>query len=597
MQFIKITFLLFLVISFSTTAQDKDWQWAKRGGGNISLTSGSVTNTTGRERVKEVAVDSENNYYFLAEVGSSNVDYDGESVTTYGDNLGYKNIFVFSTNCEGELRWKKSIGGGFHDLANSIKIDENNNVYVTGRTSNTPSLNTPVHFDNDTIKAPALSHGVFDESKKGAFIIKYNQDGDFQWLVEPEAGYDNSASGTSLRLYVEPNGNLHYLMFFRQGTHLDGQVVVDSDNDPQTAILRYDTDGNLLSHVLLDMFQAEIGGYDYQFVYDSNLSRYYIADTKRNSSDVISINGFGLDSGTQKGFYLAALEENGEVIWYKENAISNGWSLGDIQLDSNGNIYFTGAGSSTSNENDFFAGHEFEVSSVSSVGTPFLIKLNSDGELIWGTNAEISTRFPGRSIAIDGDDVYVGLGMFYSEWDGLVIDGIQAGGGLAPDPTILRFNASSGSLQEVIRMPDNVSGQDEIMSIALDLSGNIVMGGHFSSTLLSSHSLPTLFKNGGDSDFFIAKYGTDDCTFSTADFTPTPTSIKMYPNPANNQVFFESDLALEQVKVFNITGKQVLQANLSQNNNIQVNDLATGIYLVQIQTQNGQVETRKLVVE
>ena len=544
--------------------------------------------------MKEVAVDSENNYYFLAEVGSSNVDYDGESVTTYGDNLGYKNIFVFSTNCEGELRWKKSIGGGFHDLANSIKIDTNDNVYVTGKTINL-SNHTSVHFDTDSIKNPAPQSGTLTESFKGAFVIKYNKDGDFQWLVEPEGAVSSAFNSAVMAMDIDDNNNIHTLLYLVTGTHLDGQVEVEED-DSQTAIAKFDEDGILLDYTLIDLQPGTNGPYDYQFVYDSNLSRYYIADTKRNGSDVISINGFGEDSGTQKAFYLAALEENGQVIWYKENVISNGWSLGDIQLDSNGNIYFTGAGTSTPHENDFFAGHEFEITFVSSVGTPFLIKLNSDGELIWGTNAEISTRFPGRSIAIDGDDVYLGLGMFYSEWDDLIIDGIQAGGQV-PDPTILRFNASSGSLQEVIRMPDNVSGQDEIMSIALDLSGNIVMGGHFSSTLLSSHSLPTLFKNGGDSDFFIAKYGTDDCTFSTADFTPTPTSIKMYPNPANNQVFFESDLALEQVKVFNITGKQVLQANLSQNNNIQVSDLAKGIYLVQIQTQNGQVETRKLVVE
>jgi len=173
--------------------------------------------------VKEVAVDSENNYYFLAEVGSSNVDYDGESVTTYGDNLGYKNIFVFSTNCEGELRWKKSIGGGRNDYANSIKIDDNDNIYITGRTIN-PSMNntTPVHFDNDTIKAPALSHGVFDESKKGTFIIKYNHDGDFQWLVEPEGGYENTLNGGAQGLFVESNGTIHLLSNYYEGVHLNG---------------------------------------------------------------------------------------------------------------------------------------------------------------------------------------------------------------------------------------------------------------------------------------------------------------------------------------------------------------------------------------
>lgn len=467
---------------------------------------------------------------------------------------------------------------------------------MAGRTSN-PFMNnsTPVHFDIDSIKPQALAPGVFDISKKGAFIIKYNQSGEFQWLVEPEVGYDSSASGTSLRLYVEPNGNLHYLMFFSQGTHLDGQVVVTSENDPQTAILRYDTEGNLLNHVLLDMFHSEIGGYDYQFVYDATLSRYYIADTRRNTSDVISINGFGAATGNQKGFYLAALESDGEVIWYKENAVPSNWSIGDIQLDANGAIYFTGTASSTPNENDFFAGHEFEITQTSTVGTPFLLKLDSDGELIWGANADLSTRFPGRSIALDGEDVYLGLGMYYLTWDGFTINGIQTGGQV-PDPTILRFNATTGSLQEVIRMPDNVSGQDEIMSIALDSHGSIIMGGHFSNTLLTNHPVPTLTKSGGHSDFFIAKYGTNTCTLGTAEFTPTQLEIKLYPNPAQSHVYIESNTDLSQVEIFSIKGKQVLQSTVSPQTPIDISSLTSGIYLVKIHTSEGTIETKKLVV-
>ena len=589
---------LFLVLG-ELNAQEKDWQWAKRGGGNAFLNSGSTIYSTGRERILEVAVDSQNNYYFIAEVGSSNVTYDGESITTYGDNASQKNIFVFSTDCDGELRWKKSIGGGSHDYVTSIKLDSDDNVYVAGRTINPMnSSSTPVHFDTDSIKPQALPLFVFDESKKGTFIIKYNQSGEFQWLIEPEGGYDTTLNGGAQRLYIDTENTLHLLSNYYVGSHLDGQLVVEAvDGEEFTSknvITRWNSEGELQDFTPIDM---SLGYYlyDYQFVYDTALSRYYIADTRRNTSDVISINGFGVATGNQKGFYLAALEADGEVIWYKENAVPSNWSIGDIQLDANGDIYFTGTASSTPNENDFFAGHEFEITQTSTVGTPFLLKLDSDGELIWGTNADLSTRFPGRSIALDGEDVYLGLGMYYSTWDGFTIDGIQTGGQV-PDPTILRFNATTGSLQEVIRMPDNVSGQDEIMSIALDSHGSIIMGGHFSNTLLTNHPVPTLTKSGGDSDFFIAKYGTNICTLSTAEFTPTQLEIKLYPNPAHSHVYIESNTDLSVVEIFSIKGKQVLQTTPSPQTPIDISNLTSGIYLVKIHTAEGTIETKKLVV-
>lgn len=589
---------IYLLFSFCfcialSNAQTQDWQWAKRGGGNSSMNTGSVIYSTGRDRVLEVAVDGDNNYYFLAEINSNNANYDGESITTYG-NSNRKDIFIFSTTCEGNFRWKKTIGGGFSDYANSLKVDNNNNVYVSGKTISFPNF-TSVHFDTDTIKAPAPAIGNLDESFKGAFILKYNQDGDFQWLVEPEGILSSPLNGGVLRMDIDENNTVHTLLIFLEGEHLDGQLVVDED-DSQTVIAKFDEDGNLLSYVLIDLEPGYNIGYDYQMVYDSNLDRYYIADTKRNGSDVISINGFGEATGNQKGFYLAAIDNQGEVIWHQESSRPNSWTLGDIKLDNNGDIYFTGVANSNSSENDTFAGHVFEYTPSAGNGIPFLVKLDSDGDLIWGTNADLSTRFPGRSIALGNNDVYVGLGMTYSEWDNQIIDGIELGG-FVPDPTLLRFNANTGSLEEVIRMPDNTSGQDEIMSIALDLNQNIIMGGHFSGTLLASHPLPTLSKLGGDSDFFIAKYGTNNCSLSTADFNTESLQIKVYPNPAKHQVFFESSVRLNQVEVFNLQGKSLLQANLVQNNKLDIQNLKAGLYILKITSQNGEQITKKLIVE
>lgn len=592
----KITYLLLslcccISVSF---AQAQDWQWAKRGGGVQSLNSGSEVFSTGRERVLEVAVDSQNNYYFIAEIGSSNATYDGESVTTYGDDGGRKNIFIFSTTCDGDFRWKKTIGGGFHDLANSIKIDTNDNVYVTGKTINL-SNHTPVHFDTDSIKNPAPQSGTLTESFKGAFVIKYNKDGDFQWLVEPEGAVSSAFNSAVMAMDIDDNNNIHTLLYLVTGTHLDGQVEVEED-DSQTAIAKFDEDGILLDYTLIDLQPGTNAPYDYQMVYDSNLDRYYIADTKRNSSDVISINGFGDDSSLTNSFYLSAIDNQGNVLWFHDNNINGSWTLGDIKLDNNGDIYFTGAAHSSSSINDSFNGFDFEFLGSSGITVPFLVKLDSDGNLIWGSNGGFSGRFPGRSIAIHGNDVYLGLGMYYNEWDGIVIPGIQ-GGGQVPDPTLLRFNATTGSLDEVIRMPDNTVGQDEIMSIALDHNQNIIMGGHFSSTLLSNHPVETLQKAGGASDFFIAKYGTDVCTLSTTDFN-IETHIQLYPNPARNQVYLSSELSLVKAEVYNIQGKKVKEVQLQNSNpSINIQALKTGLYLVKITTQDGQQTTKKLIVK
>lgn len=47
--------------------------------------------------------------------------------------------------------------------------------------------------------------------------------------------------------------------------------------------------------------------YKYQLAYDPNLDRYYIGDATCDFDGVISINGYGTESGSDKAFYLAAI--------------------------------------------------------------------------------------------------------------------------------------------------------------------------------------------------------------------------------------------------------------------------------------------------
>ena len=78
-------------------------------------------------------------------------------------------------------------------------------------------------------------------------------------------------------------------------------------------------------------------------------------------------------------------------------------------------------------------------------------------------------------------------------------------------------------------------------------------------------------------------------------------AIVMYPNPAQNQVTISnsSNILLESAMIFDVNGKQVSQINLQdmqQEKVIDVSSLASGVYIVQIQSERASV-TKRLIKE
>jgi len=582
--------LIFIILTTPqlSTAQTPDWQWVKRGGGTVNL-EGNETTSTGVERVLDLAIDSNNNYYFLAEVGASQTDYDGTMIQTYSTSGVRRDIYMFSTDCQGNFRWSKTIGGATTDNANSIVLDDDNNVYISGKTRN---IGAPApHFANDTIKQPALVDGSLEESRKSMFVIKYDDQGLYQWLQEPE-GAINYSGGFLQSTIVEPNGRTHSLVRFFNGTHLEGQLTV-TDPLGQAAIMVYDSNGNLENYILLDMKPgSEL--YDYPFAYDPNFQQYYIADTVRGTEPELSINGFGASTGDDKAFYLAALDNQGQVLWYHESKNVNAWAVGDIAIDDNGDVYFTGMNlTNTGNDYDTFSGFTFTTALPNTTRGPFLVKLDPNGNLIWATNATEDGRYPGRSITIKGNDVYLGLGNLTNQWDGVPFGNETLNTGLfSSDGAVLRFNKANGNLEEVIDMPG--TGYDMILAMDIDSNGNIVVGGHFGGTLLPGHP-QSVTKVGGDTDFFIAQYGTGNCTLNTEEFSKA-LDIKLYPQPARGMVYLQSQDNPTRYEIYSIQGQNI-QAGEIHNDSVDISKLGNGLYFIKVGNQNGQTKVIKLLVE
>ncbi len=83
-------------------------------------------------------------------------------------------------------------------------------------------------------------------------------------------------------------------------------------------------------------------------------------------------------------------------------------------------------------------------------------------------------------------------------------------------------------------------------------------------------------------------------TLSSSDFNQNNLEVKLYPNPANNVLNIETALEIQNVEIYNIQGQKVLSSNQKQ---INVSDLAAGMYMVRIQDVDNNIATKKIVIK
>ncbi len=92
----------------------------------------------------------------------------------------------------------------------------------------------------------------------------------------------------------------------------------------------------------------------------------------------------------------------------------------------------------------------------------------------------------------------------------------------------------------------------------------------------------------------------EDCILGVSEFGVATFSI--YPNPANNEIFLTSDNTSENItlKIYNVQGKLLSTKILElqeQNSAVDVSRLKSGIYLLNIEDENGNTEIKKFIKE
>lgn len=590
MKLIKSNLLFLLMLQlFCWNTQAQSWQWGKSGGVSMALPINEP------EAIKSIATDLNGNVYTLSPTGIGNINIDGHIKPTWG--IDGKDIVITSFSCDGTYRWSKVIGGEENDEATNLQVDAQGNVYVTGYIINNaddflePGIYPKVHFDTDLILPYALQNAY----SQTCFLLKYDTNGVLQWLKFPQAATisniesDNMAT---MNIQVDPMGNIFWITVMRKpGTFADGALQI-TQAELGVYILRYDTNGNYLSASMIDLQynHSTILG-SMCWVRNHNTGNFYVAGDLVNVGtgelDVLTVGG----QSTTKGHYLVAFNANGSFLWKAvNNTVNVPGSYVTISLDSDNNIYLDSTAHKVTelsgNIMDSFNGVQFTPPlDYNNLPVTFVTKLDQNGNTLWQTNSQTNNNIP-TSITVNGNEVAIAGGIAGAQqWNNVNVT-IPSSKGY--DVYIARFNKQTGAIINIDTFTSNANSNDLGTVLTKDTQGNYLMGGHFGGSVTVG---PSTLQTNGDSDFFIAKFGTNNCPLSVE--TPVFKDLNVYPNPVQSQLYIDNEEPM-QYELYNVLGKKIQSGSLAVHGQLDCSGLSSGLYLLQLQNQKGETKMVKV---
>ena len=335
-----------------------------------------------------------NGYIYIAGILNGSVDMDpGPSVYNL---YGYPSSFIVKMDTSGNFIWAKSFGS-FNAVVNDLKVDNNENVFMTG------SFNESFSF-NGTLQT---SNGNDD-----VYFLKFNNQGQEEWCKTFGSNSTNSESGNSIA--IDSNGDILVAGFFSGSVDFDagpGDFTLTSIGIRFGFITKYNQNGNHINTVKIDGTNNTSESRIYSI--DINNSSIYVTGTIYGTVDMdpgtLIFNETQLNSG-----FILKLDPQFNLIWNKIISTTGG-SEGKIVKTKFNEVYLSGYMSGTTDLDP-----DPTNSLIYSGGGSYVVKLNENGNFIWGAGF-INTSDPltmntysymnlPNGIAISNSAVYIAGG-------------------------------------------------------------------------------------------------------------------------------------------------------------------------------------------
>ncbi len=544
---IFLTLALILIFELGISyAQSPDYIWAKSAGGTYSDYGFSV------------ATDANGNILVTGIFVSPSITFGTTTLTNAGDG----NMFIVKYDAGGNVLWAKSAGGIIGAEGNSVAIDVDGNIFVTGE-----FYDPYITFGTDTLT---------NAGSQNMFIVKYDVEGNVLWAKTADGSAVNSGSGVA----TDANGNIlvtgeYYGSFITFGTD-----TLTNPGGANVYIVKYDNGGNILWAKTAGGAYPDGGGSGVATDSDGNIfvtGEYYG-----------SFITFGTDTLTNAGesdMFIVEYDAGGNVLWAKSaGGIENDQGFG-VATDSDGNIFVTGF-----IESDNIT---FGTDTLTNAGSAdiFIVKYDAGGNVLWAKSAGGIENDDGFSVATDGDGNIFVTGFFASDTITFGTTTLTSAG--SGDIFIVKYDADGNVL-----WAKRAGGTsfDRSISVTSDANGNVLLTGVFKSPTITFGTTTLTSEGGGD--MFIAKIdnivGIQENNFVDA--------INVFPNPVTDNltiVINNFQFPINKLEIFDNTGKQVKSIKTtgqSKKYTINVEDLPAGLYLLKVTGDKG-TEAMKFVKE
>jgi len=379
-----------------------------------------------------------------------------------GFRVGNYNPF-YTLILDPELIWNTFMGSSNIEYGQAIAVDNNGNVYVSGR-------------GHATWGSPVNAFADFTD----AFVVKLNNSGVLLWNTF--LGGTGSEEGNSLAL--DNSGNVYVTGF--SGPTWGSPVNPHSTGGQEAYAAKLNNDGVLQWNTFMGSVLGDQGGGI--AVDNSDGSVYVIGGSEATWGTPVNAHA----GGGKYDAFAVKLNSSGDYQWHtfmgSAVAATDYETGGGIALDSSGNAYVTGRSAATwgSSPVNAYAGGATDT---------YVAKLNSSGTLLWNTFMGSSVKDGGMGLTLDkGGNVYVS-GYSYATW-GSPIDPYTGN----QDVFVAKLNDNGVRIWNTFMgsSPDDYPGND---LVAVDRSANI----YIASSSFATWGSPVNAHNTGNWDAFAAR--------------------------------------------------------------------------------------------
>ena len=546
-------FVCYLICSifFSLLAQETFGQaciWAKSGSGN----SDDVTTST--------ATDALGNVYITGHFYSPTITFGSITLTNVGS--GTPDVFLVKYDATGNVVWAKSAGGNQDDEANSVAVDNEGNVYITGY-----FCSHTITFESITLTN--ISNGV-TMIMQDIFLVKYDLAGNVIWAKSVGGISGDFASS----VVTDASGNVIISGSFDSPTITFGTTTLTNTVE-SIFLAKYDGAGNV---IWAKRTASTNTAYVMSITTDQN-KNIYIAGCFFALNITFGSTTIANPTGNRHIFYTK-YDSLGTVIWAKSSDANGYAEVNSIIADNAGNVYITGDFSGPS-----ITFGATTLNNAGSIGSDILLlKYTTTGSLVWAKSVGGNKIDIANSIAVDDTgNIYI-AGTFTSNTItfGTTLLSITPSGYY--NLFLAKYSGAGNPL-----WAKKEEGKLEVYasSINTDVYGNIFLSGYFTDSCITIGT-STLTNTGGE-DVFLAKYS---YTTSYPNILNKTSSLQLFPNPATNEINLAIDNSNEisSVQIYNVLGKEVYRnANIENQNlinqaiKINISNLISGVYFLKAQ--------------